>query len=62
MHFYCMKDRVKQKYFLIYWKTGSQNMGDYFMKHHPPHHYREISVTYLYMENALLKINRKVVQ
>ena len=60
MRFYWMKDRVKQKDFFVYWKPGSQNMGDYFSKHHPPHHHREISATYLYMENALLKINHKI--
>ena len=41
MQFYWMKDRVKQKYFFVYWKPGSQNMGGYFTKHHPPHHHRE---------------------
>ena len=56
-----MNNRIKQKYFLYYWKLGSQNMGDYFTKHHPPHHHREIRATYLYMENALLKIDQKIV-
>ena len=37
-------------------------MGDYFTKYHPPDHYREISDTYLYMVNALLKINHNLVQ
>ena len=37
-------------------------MGDYFTKHHPPHHHREICATYLYMENSLLKIDNKIVQ
>ena len=36
-------------------------MGDYFTKHHPPHHHMEIRATYLYMANALLKINQKIV-
>ena len=57
-----MKDRVKQKDFSVYWKPGSQNMGDYFTKHHPPHHHREICAKYLYMANALLKIDHKIVQ
>ena len=56
-----MKDRIKQKDFFVYWKPRSQNMGDYFTKHHPPHHHREIRATYLYMENALLKIDQKIV-
>ena len=34
-------------------------MGDYFTKHHPPNHYREICAMYLYMENVLLKIDQK---
>ena len=36
-------------------------MGDYFTKHHPPHHHREIRATYLYMANALLKLDQKIV-
>ena len=36
-------------------------MGDYFTKHHPPHHHREICSAYLYMANALLKIDQKIV-
>ena len=56
-----MKDRVKQKDFFVYWKPGSQNMRDYFTKHHPPHHQKEICATYLYMENALIKIDHNIV-
>ena len=36
-------------------------MGDYSTKHNPPHHHKEIRATYFYMENALLKINQKIV-
>ena len=61
MRFYWMKDRVKQKDFFVYWKPGSKNRGDYFTEHHPPHHYREIRATYLYMEKALLKTDQNIV-
>ena len=61
IQFYWMKYRVRQKDFFVYWKLGSQNMGCYFTKHHPPHHHREICATYLYMANALLKIDHKIV-
>ena len=37
-------------------------MGDYFTKYHPPHHRRESCATYLYMANALLKIDHKIVK
>ena len=36
-------------------------MGYYFTKHHPPHHHREIRATFLYMSNARLKIDHKIV-
>ena len=59
MQYYWMKDRVKQKNLFFYWKPRIQNMEDYFTKHHPPHHRREICATYLYMEISLLKIYHK---
>ena len=62
MPFYWMKERLKQKYLFVYWNPVSQNMWDYFTKHHPPHHHREICSTYLYMANALLKIDHKILQ
>jgi hypothetical protein len=36
MHFYWIMDRVKQGQFLIYWRKGSKNLGDYFTKYHLP--------------------------
>ena len=56
-----MKDRVEQKYFFFHWKPGIKNMGDYFTKHHPPYHHREVCATYLYMGNSLLKTDHKIV-
>ena len=41
MRFYWVKDRVKQKQFLIYWRKGVDNDADYFTKHHPPSHHRK---------------------
>ena len=61
MQFYWIKDRLKQKDFFVDWKLGSQNMGDYLTKNYPPYHHREICATYLYMANALLKIDHKIV-
>ena len=53
--------QVKTKLFFVYWKPEIQNMGGYFTKHHPPHHNREICAKYLYMANALLKNDHKIV-
>ena len=62
MRFYWMNDRVKQKRFLFYWKARNQDIWNYFMKHHPPHHHIKICATYLYMANSLLIIDHKIVQ
>ena len=62
MQLYWMKDKLNKKYFLSYWKPGSQTMGGYFTKHNPPYHHKENCATYLNMENSLLKINHTVVK
>ena len=36
MRFYWVRDRVKQNQFLIYWRPGANNYGDYVSKHHSP--------------------------
>ena len=40
MKFYCVIDRVKQTQFLIYWRPGANNVGDYVSKHHSPAHHQ----------------------
>ena len=34
MRFYWIRDHTSQGQFLIYWKTGIINLGDYHTKHH----------------------------
>ena len=48
MRFYWIQDRTQQKHFLIYWKPGSTNLGDYHTKHHPASHHRLMRSTYLH--------------
>ena len=51
----------KTKRFFRLLETRKPKYGEYFTKYHPPHHHREICATYLYMENAQLKIDHKIV-
>jgi hypothetical protein len=37
--FYWIQDLTKQGHFLIYWRKGSENLGDYFTKHHHTAHH-----------------------
>ena len=47
IRFYQILDRVHQKQFRIFWGKRSENLADYFTKHHPPTHHRKIRSTYL---------------
>ena len=37
MHFHWLRCRNTQGQFRYYWRPGTQNLADYFTKHHPPH-------------------------
>ena len=48
MRFYWIRDRVRQGQFEIFWKKGKDNLGDYFTKHHPTAHHRQMRTIYLH--------------
>jgi hypothetical protein len=50
MQFYWIKDRTSQKQFLVYWRPGSDNHGDYHTKHHSAAHHRQQRPTFLHTE------------
>ena len=45
--FYCVRDRFRQRKFLVYWVSGEQNLADYFTKNHPTSHHRFKRSTYI---------------
>jgi len=47
MRYYWMKDRIKQKQFNLTWRPGTDNMADYFSKHHPPWYHKKMRYKYL---------------
>ena len=47
MKFFWVKDKVKDNQFVIFWKPGKENTGDYFTKHHPASQHRKMRYTYL---------------
>jgi hypothetical protein len=57
MHFYWIKDRVKQGQFNMYWGPGYQNLADYFTKHHSPAHHKRMREIYIHANEQ--QINRK---
>ena len=48
VRFYWIKDCENQCQFLVYWKPGSTNLGNYHTKYHPPVHHSLLRSTYLH--------------
>ena len=42
MRCYCMRCEESQKMFRVYWRPGTTNLADYFTKHHPAAHHRNV--------------------
>jgi len=48
MRFYWIKeDRVALGQYVVHWRRGSNNLADYFTKHHSPSHHRLMRLQYL---------------
>ena len=48
MRFNWLRDKVTiQKLLQIYWQKGTKNWADYFTKHHPPRHHKQIRPNYI---------------
>jgi hypothetical protein len=53
MHFYWIRDHTTQGHFKVYWAPGSNNLGDYFNKHHSPKHHRTMHPSFLYSQQYM---------
>jgi hypothetical protein len=47
MRFYWIRDRVAQGQFVVHWRRGTDNLADYFTKHHSPAHHRLMRSRYI---------------
>ena len=47
--FYRINYRIKQGQFRVFWRPGSENLGDYHSKHHPPEHHIAVRSKYLHV-------------
>ena len=64
MRFYWVRDRVQQGQFIIYWRPGTENRGDFYTKHHPPTHCRLHRKHYVHewKERAAQKLSTGILQ
>jgi hypothetical protein len=47
MHFHWLRRHNAQGQFCYYWRPGTQNLADYFTKHHPTSHHISVHPTIL---------------
>ncbi len=47
MHFHWLRCCNAQGQFCYYWRPGTQNLADYFTKHHPTSHHKSVCLTIL---------------
>ena len=52
MRFYWIRDRCKQKQFLIYWAPGKYNMGEYHTKLQSPSHNKKQRPLHMHTETS----------
>jgi hypothetical protein len=53
MRYHWLTDRVRQKQFDVYWRSGRENLGDYHTKHHSAQHHKDMRGLILHQENSL---------
>ena len=60
MRFCCIRDHVKQGQFQVFWRKGSEQLGDHHTKHFPASHHQEMRPIYLHEPEkacALVRLN-----
>ena len=51
MKWYWLRDKEVLKQLRVYWDKGTNNDADYFTKHHPPTHHRQMRPQYIHTSN-----------
>ena len=60
MCFHWLRDRSTQNQFRFYWRPGPTNYADYWTKHHPAAHHRNMQPVFLTPFSQLLEFCKKV--
>eukprot|EP00804_Cyclotella_cryptica_P012161 CCRYP_009866-RB/>CCRYP_009866-RB protein AED:0.59 eAED:0.47 QI:0/-1/0/1/-1/0/1/0/108 len=58
MRFHWLWDRANQKQFRFYWQQGTTNRVDYFTKHHPAAHHRNMRPELLTPHKVLVALRK----
>ncbi|EJK62785.1 hypothetical protein THAOC_16591 [Thalassiosira oceanica] len=60
MRFHWLRDRETLKQFRFYWRSGKLNLADYFTKHHPAAHHRNMRGEFLTPRATLDALRERV--
>ena len=56
MQFKWLKDRQAKEQFRFYWRSGKENLADYFTKHHPAAHHWSVRGEFIMHVTELLQL------
>ena len=59
MRFHWLRDRETLKQFRIYWRPGRMNYADYWTKHHPAAHHRNMRPEFLSPPSVITELNQR---
>ena len=60
MRYFCLKDREAQDQFRFFWRAGATNLADYWTKHHPGAHHRNMRKEFLTTMHELTKLREEI--
>ena len=60
MRFHWLRDREAQQQFRFYWRPGTANYADYWTKHHPAAHHRQMRAEFLTPWSKLEEVRRRL--
>ena len=60
MRFHWLRDRETLKQFRFYWRPGKQNLADYWTKHHPASHHKNMRPEILTPVDTLMEFRNKI--
>ena len=50
IRFHWVQDQIHREHYNVFWKPIATNLGEYFTRHHPPHHHFRMHPVYLHFQ------------
>jgi hypothetical protein len=60
MRYFWLKDREAQDQFRFFWRAGATNLADYWTKHHPGAHHRNMRKEFLTTMHELTRLKKEI--